>query len=94
MVSEPPTVAAGVEELPSIPRLYLRTPHTLDDLNTVTVGCWGTAVQINDPAFAENGTTGYSLDNAFEYQAQAHPEVRVLAVCEQDEMDEVWRPED
>ncbi|WP_369360017.1 DUF6333 family protein [Streptomyces sp. cg2] len=84
IVRELPTVADVVEEFRPIARRDVGSPRSLDDVDTVTIGCWGNAVQITDPAFGENGTTTYNLDNAFEAQLQAHPDARIAAACEMD----------
>ncbi len=83
IVRELPTVAA-VEELAPMPRLDVRSPTTLDDLDYVTVGCWGGVVQINDPAFGEDGTGSCNLDPVFDGQVEAHPDARVVGACEMD----------
>ncbi|BDH15494.1 DUF6333 family protein [Streptomyces hygroscopicus] len=83
IVRELPTVA-GVEELAPVPRLDVRSPTAFDDLDYVTVGCWGGVVQITDPAFGEDGITSCNLDAVFEEQAKAHPDARIIGACEMD----------
>lgn len=83
LVRELPTVA-GVEELAPVPRLDVRSPTTFDDLDYVTVGCWGGVVQITDPAFGEDGITSGNLDPVFEGQVKAHPDARIIGACEMD----------
>ncbi|WP_330460317.1 DUF6333 family protein [Streptomyces sp. NBC_00820] len=84
VVRELSTVADVVEEVAPIARRDIGSPKNLGDLDIVTIGCWGNAIQITDPAFAENGTTTYNLDNAFDAQVQAHPDARIAAACEMD----------
>ncbi|MFE7313467.1 DUF6333 family protein [Streptomyces sp. NPDC057555] len=84
IVRELPTVAEVVEELPPVARRDMGSPQCLGDLDIVTVGCWGNAVQITDPAFADNGIISCNLDSAFDAQVQAHPEARIAAACERD----------
>ncbi|MFD7983731.1 DUF6333 family protein [Kitasatospora indigofera] len=75
------TVAAVAEELPPVLRQHTGHPRHVDELDHVTVGCWGGVVQISDPAFGEDGLS-VNLDAAFEAQVEAHPEARITAVCE------------
>lgn len=81
-VLELPTVAGIAEEHPPMLRRKIGYPWTADDLDFVTVGCWGSAVHITDPAFGENGVDTFNLDDAFEAQAKAHPEARIIAAVE------------
>ncbi|GAA3782329.1 hypothetical protein GCM10022225_83350 [Plantactinospora mayteni] len=83
IVRELPTVA-GVEELAPVPRRDVRSPTTFDDLDYVTVGCWGGVVQITDPAFGEDGVCSYNLDPVFDGQVKAHPDARIIGACEMD----------
>lgn len=76
------TVATVAEELEPMLRRNLGHPSHIDDLDQVTVGCWGNIVQISDPAFGEDGILSTNLDDAFEAQVEAYPEARITAVCE------------
>ncbi|WP_030981184.1 DUF6333 family protein [Streptomyces sp. NRRL S-1813] len=78
------STVAGVEELAPVPRLDVRSPTAFDDLDHVTVGCWGGVVQITDPAFGEDGITSCNLDPVFEGQVKAHPDARIIGACEMD----------
>ncbi|MCX5209911.1 DUF6333 family protein [Kitasatospora sp. NBC_00240] len=82
VVAALPTVATVAEELDPVRRRDLGHPNHLEDLDLVTVGCWGGIVQISDPAFGEDGILSTNLDNAFQAQVKAHPEARITAVCE------------
>ncbi|MGW6772544.1 DUF6333 family protein [Streptomyces sp. NPDC055037] len=82
VVAELPTVSTIVEELEPMLRRDMDHPRHMADLDYVAVGCWGTVVQISDPAFGEDGILSTHLDAAFDAQAQAHPEARITAVCE------------
>ncbi|KUL38910.1 hypothetical protein ADL22_16825 [Streptomyces sp. NRRL F-4489] len=84
VVSELSTVAGVVEECEPMRRLDVGSPRTVADLDRVTVGCWGGAVQITDPAFGEDGITTRNLDSAFDAQVTDHPDARVIGVCEMD----------
>ncbi|MFF8367403.1 DUF6333 family protein [Streptomyces lydicus] len=81
VVNELSTVAGVLEELDPVRRRDLGHPQVLADLDYVTVGCWGSAVQITDPAFGEGGIT-YHLDDAFDAQVKEHPDARITGVCE------------
>ncbi|MFF7703636.1 DUF6333 family protein [Streptomyces lydicus] len=81
VVNELRTVAGVLEELDPVRRRDLGHPRVPADLDYVAVGCWGTAVQITDPAFGENGIT-CNLDDAFDAQVKEHPDARILGVCE------------
>ncbi|MGW9041159.1 DUF6333 family protein [Streptomyces lydicus] len=81
VVNELSTVAGVLEELDPVRRRDLGHPQALADLDYVTVGCWGSAVQITDPAFGEGGIT-YHLDDAFDAQVKEHPDARITGVCE------------
>ncbi|MFC0600072.1 DUF6333 family protein [Streptomyces palmae] len=45
-----PTVEAVVEELPPLPPSELLATECRSDLDLVTVGCWGSAICVSDPA--------------------------------------------
>ncbi|MEU0299699.1 DUF6333 family protein [Streptomyces sp. NPDC006175] len=76
------TVASVAEELEPVLRRDDTGPRYTDELDLVTVGCWGGIVQISDPAFGEDGVLSSNLDAAFTAQVAAHPEARITAVCE------------
>jgi hypothetical protein len=76
------TVASVAEELEPLLRRDDTGPLYTDDLDLVTVGCWGGIVQISDPAFGEDGVLSSHLDAAFTDQITAHPEASITAVCE------------
>jgi Family of unknown function (DUF6333) len=82
VVAELSTVAAVAEELDPLPRRDIDHPRDIGDLDYVAVGCWGNIVQINDPAFGEDGILSTNLEDAFDAQVKAHPEARITAVCE------------
>ncbi|MCK7626540.1 DUF6333 family protein [Streptomyces sp. RS10V-4] len=78
------TVAGVAEECAPLRRRDVGGPRRTGDLDCVTVGCWGSVVQITDPAFGEDGVTTRNMDGAFEAQVESHPEARVIGVCEMD----------
>ncbi|MFJ5227582.1 DUF6333 family protein [Streptomyces sp. NPDC088400] len=82
VVAELSTVAAVAEELDPLPRRDIDHPRDIGDLDYVAVGCWGNIVQINDPAFGEDGILSTNLEDAFDAQVKAHSEARITAVCE------------
>ncbi|MGG2464525.1 DUF6333 family protein [Streptomyces sp. RGM 3693] len=82
VVNELSTVAGVVEEFAPVRRTDIGHPRLLEDLDYVAVGCWGTAVQITDPALGEDGITSFNLDIEFDAQVKGHPDARVIGVCE------------
>ncbi|MFI0785314.1 DUF6333 family protein [Streptomyces lydicus] len=76
------TVASVVDECEPVRRRDLGHPRVLADLDRVTVGCWGSVVQITDPAFGEDGISSRNLDDAFDAQVKDHPDARITGVCE------------
>ncbi|MFD8543424.1 DUF6333 family protein [Streptomyces sp. NPDC059649] len=81
VLSELGTVAGVVEELEPMRRKDIGSPRVPEDLDLVTVGCWGNAVQITDPAFGDTGIS-FNLDNEFDAQVASHPDARIVGVCE------------
>ncbi|MFB6977628.1 DUF6333 family protein [Streptomyces scopuliridis] len=82
VVAELSTVSTVVEEFAPMLRRDIDHPRHIGDLDYVAVGCWGSIVQISDPAFGEDGVLSVNLDAAFDAQVEAHPEARITAVCE------------
>ena len=60
------------------------SPASREELDGVRAAVWGSTVKISDLALLEDGILASALEDEFQAQKKAHPDARIVAVCERD----------
>ncbi|MET7490311.1 DUF6333 family protein [Streptomyces sp. NPDC005538] len=78
------SVAAIRREGPPSRLDHPESPADRGELDIVHASAWGGTVKITDPALVEDGVLSGALEDEFRARKKAHPDARIVAVCERD----------